>query len=285
MGRGISLHILGFTSRRKTAILQTMITVLSGPDSYRRRKRAQFIVNEFKAAHPQAPVMRLDGNEPEAGERFIEFIRSTSLFEPRKLLVLEPLFADGTRLLGEALKRTAEDKLCSVLISTDTAPISPFAFLKKESKGTITEQFPKLTGEKLAAWLADEAKAHGITLSSGAAQLLQDAYGADTWSLATELQKLASRTERSVSEEDLTALGVETAPDFIGGIRGLTAPSVTERLASLARVLASGEPAQKIFSMLPYWWPARLEMLANYDRGVKSGKLDYEEALTDVLIR
>src|SRR3989344_4936516 len=160
-----------------------MITVLSGPDSYRRRQRAQRIVGEFKTAYPQAAVLRLDGSEHEAGERFTEFVRSASLFEPRKLLVLEPLFADGTKALGEALKRTAEDKLCSVLISTDTAPASPFTFLKKEGKGIATGQFPKLTGEKLAAWLVEEARAQGITLSPGATRLLQDAYGADTWSL------------------------------------------------------------------------------------------------------
>lgn len=262
-----------------------MITILSGPDSYRRKKHSQSIVTEFTAAYPQAPLLRLDGIEPDAGERFMEFVRSTSLFEPRKLVVLEPLFTDGTKALGEALKRTAEDKLCSVLISIDTAPASPFTFLKKEGKGIATEQFPKLSGEKLSAWLAGEAKVHGITLSPAAAQLLQDAYGTDTWSIATELQKLASRSERKVSEDDLAVLGVETAPDFISGIRGLTAPSAGERLVALERLLASGEPAQKIFSMLAYWWPARLGMLAAYDRGVKSGKLDYEEALTDIAVR
>ncbi|MEY4731473.1 MAG: hypothetical protein RL681_419 [Candidatus Parcubacteria bacterium] len=116
-------------------------------------------------------------------------------------------------------------------------------------------------------------------------RLLEEAYGADTWSMATELQKISSWSKRTISERDLAAFGVETAPDFIQGIRGLTAASVAERLASLAQLLASGEPALKVFSMLPYWWPARLEMLAAYDRGVKSGKLDYEEALTDILIR
>lgn len=201
------------------------------------------------------------------------------------MVIVEPLFTDAPKALADALKRTVEDPWCSVVVSTDTAPTSPFTFLKKEGKGMVVESFPRLTGEDLSAWLADEAHANGVTLTPEAARFLESAYGADTWSLATELRKLASRDGRKVTEDELAALGIEVAPDFIGGIRGLTAPSVAERLVALARLLASGEPAQKIFSMLPYWWPARLEMLANYDRGVKSGKLDYEEALTDILIR
>ncbi len=262
-----------------------MITVLSGPDSYRRTRRSQELVAKFKAAHPQAAFVRIDGDEPEAGERFTEFVRAASLFEPRKMVIVEPLFASGTKTLAETLKRTADNALCLVLIHAALAPESPFTFLKKEGKGITTEAFPRLTGEKLHAWIANEAGVHGVALAPAALQFLADAYGADTWSIATELQKLASFSGRRVSEEDLAALGVETTPDFIQGIRGLTAPSVRERLTALERLLASGEPAQKVFSMLPYWWPARLDMLAAYDRGVKSGKLDYEEALTDVLIR
>ncbi len=262
-----------------------MISVLLGPDSYRRGQRARRLVAEFAAAHPQAPILRIEGDAEDAGGRFTEFVRASSLFEPRKLVVVEPLFVDGTKALGETLKRVAEDALCTVIIHAETAPVSPFTFLKKDGRGITTEAFPRLTGEKLNAWVANEAKALGVTLTPGALRLLADAYASDTWSIATELQKLASYPGGRVGEEDLAALGVEIAPDFISGIRGLMAPAVGERLASLARLFASGEPAQKIFSMLPYWWSARLDMLAAYDRGVKSGKLDYEEALTDVLIR
>lgn len=262
-----------------------MITVLLGPDGYRRAQRARQLIAEFASAHPHAPLLRIDGDAEDAGERFTEFVRSSSLFESRKLVVVEPLFASGTKALADTVKHIAEDASCVVLIHAGTAPESPFTFLKKEGKGIVVEQYLKLTGAKRDAWLANEAKAQGVTLAPAAMQLLTEAYGSDTWSIATELQKLASYPGGRVSEADLAALGIETAPDFIGGIRGLMAPEVGERLASLARLLASGEPAQKVFSMLPYWWPARLDMFAAYDRGVKSGKLDYEEALTDILIR
>jgi DNA polymerase III delta subunit len=266
-------------------MLTAMITVLQGPDSYRRIRRSQQLVAEFRALYPHASVLRVGGEDDGADERFTEFVRSASLFEPRKLLVLDPLFQDGTKALAELLRRTTEDEHCAVVVHAETAPQSPFAFLKKEGKGLVVELFPRLSGEELAAWMAAEARAQGVTLTPGAARLLSESYGSDTWSIATELQKLASYPGDRVSEEDLAALGIDAAPDFISGIRGMTAPAVGDRLAALARLLASGEPAQKLFSMLPYWWSARLDLFATYDRGVKSGKLDHEEALTDILIR
>ena len=62
----------------------------------------------------------------------------------------------------------------------------------------------------------------------------------------------------------------------LGDLRG--------RLTALERMFAENEPPAKVFNIIAYQLPGRLEEMAAYDLAVKSGKMDYEEALLDLVL-
>ena len=49
-------------------------------------------------------------------------------------------------------------------------------------------------------------------------------------------------------------------------------------------MLSLNDPPPKIFNILAAQWQEKTPHMAAYDLAIKSGKLDYEEALTDLLI-
>jgi hypothetical protein len=44
------------------------------------------------------------------------------------------------------------------------------------------------------------------------------------------------------------------------------------------------DPAPKLFNILASQWKEKISQFARYDLAIKSGKLDYEEALLDAVI-
>ncbi len=292
-----------------------MIFFLCGPDEYRRARRVREVVGEFRTRHPQAPFARLDmaaaGPAPLTGQkggarvflRFQEFAHTMSMFEPLKMAVLDNVFEDGSKELAAELKQLAPHVELTIVISEKTMPAPPFGFLKSVSppsprlRRTSSEQatgnreesirieeFPQLAGVELLSWIRTVAGERDVALTTGAVKFLAEVYSKDTWRLATELDKVSGLTKRTIDVPDLENLGLETTPDFWGVMNGLKAPVPAKRLATLEYLLSRKEPGQKIFHMIAYQWPDRLEHLAAYDRAVKSGKLDYEEALTDLAI-
>jgi hypothetical protein len=49
-------------------------------------------------------------------------------------------------------------------------------------------------------------------------------------------------------------------------------------------MLAANDPPAKIFNILASQWQEKTPHMAEYDLAVKSGKVDYEDALVDLLI-
>jgi hypothetical protein len=99
----------------------------------------------------------------------------------------------------------------------------------------------------------------------------------------TELQKLAGAGKK-LTAADLAALGLEVAPDFFPLVQALRSANLGDRFAALARLEHDNEPAAKTFNIISALWTQKTPQFAAYDRAVKMGKMDYEEALTDLLV-
>ena len=59
---------------------------------------------------------------------------------------------------------------------------------------------------------------------------------------------------------------------------------VRVRLTALETLLAMNDPAAKLFNILASQWKEKIPQFAKYDLAIKSGKLEYEEALVDLVI-
>lgn len=276
-----------------------MIVFLYGPDDYRRLAKKREIIAEFGKKHSDLGLGFFDLADGATADDLEEFLRSQSIFETKKLAVLEGLFpkrntgeddANGIepeaekqdgKGIADILKAYTTTPNTTILISENKKPIKAFGFLLKTP--VLAQEFRALTGPAWDAFVKSEAKKIGAELAPAAACFLAKVYEGNSWALATELQKLAGFS-RPVGGKDLDALGLDATPNYWALLNGVKSYDLHSRLAALETLLAMSDPAPKLFNILASQWKEKIGQFARYDLAVKSGKMEYEEALVDVVI-
>jgi len=261
-----------------------MIIFLHGPDEYRRLQKKNWIIADFREKHDGVAVGRFDLAEKEEFPKFAEFIGSQSMFDPKKLAVLDNVFESPDKELSAVLKTAAKNPNTTVLVSEKNKSSEGLTFLAGKSVNIKGQDFPYLTGAKWEAFISELAKENSIALQAEAVKFLAEAYQNDTWSLVTEIGKISGLPKRSVGMKELETLDIEINPDYFGLLKNLRNYELGVRLASLEKLFLMNEAMPKIFNMIAYQIPDKLPQLAKYDVLVKSGKLEYEEVLVDLII-
>jgi DNA polymerase III delta subunit len=273
-----------------------MIIFLYGPDDYRREEKKRWYISEFRKKYPGFGVEFFDLADEEADwvADFKSFIRNQSIFDKTKLAVLEGAFEEGVReKIAPELKNILSDKNTSAIISERKEPVKILDFLLK--KPATFEEFGNLSGYNPELFIRSEAKKMGLALQSDAAQFLAEVYRENTWGLVTELQKIGNLKNgpeaeqarygaSAVGRRDLENLDLEIAPNYWAAINGLKSRGAASRLVALEILLATGDPPPRIFNILASQWREKIPQMAEYDLKIKSGKMDYEEALLDLAI-
>ncbi|HUX35667.1 MAG TPA: hypothetical protein VMV71_01380 [Candidatus Paceibacterota bacterium] len=274
-----------------------MIIFLHGPDEYRRLQKKKEIIAEFRKKHEGVAISRFDLADKEEFPKFAEFIGSQSLFDPKKLAVLENVFEviGGETLkkeLSARLKEAAKNPDITVLVSEKNKSSEGLTFLAGKSTNIKHQDFPYLTGVKWESFISEAAKENGIMLQPAAVKFLAEAYQNDTWMLVTEIGKISgipnpstsSGQGKSIGIKELESLDIEINPDYFGLLKNLKNYEMGARLASLEKLFLLNEAMPKVFNMIAYQIPDKLPQLAKYDVLVKSGKLEYEEVLVDLIL-
>lgn len=270
-----------------------MLIFLYGPDDYRREEKKRFIKEEFlkKCSGPlrqrfseaSLSIGRFDLSEDGGFEEFKNFTRSQSIFEIKKIVFLEnALEIESPDELIKELKLFLENKNTTIVLSERGKPTKIFALLLE--KPALAQEFRQLEGKDWEKFIRDSAKKFAVNLDPGALGFLASAYAGSSWGLVTEIQKLSSLGKEIITREDLEGTMLETIQDYWSVFNGLRSHEVGGRLFTLEKLFAAHEPAAKIFNILASIWKERVTELAEYDLKIKSGKLEYEEALVDAIL-
>lgn len=267
-----------------------MIVFLWRPDDYRRSQRRKYYVEEFRKKYSNLGIGYFDLAEVDALEKLAEFIRSASLFEASKLAVLENLYEVDERKIKEVFMGIAPQKdaigdersQTIVLCSENRKPDGEMKFLLE--KPVWAEPFPLLEGSAWENFAATEAKRLGLAPAPDALRFLADVFLGNSWGLVTELEKLSALKRGVVERKDLDKLELEINPEYWPLFSGLRDSDWRRRLITLERLFGLREPTNKIFNILASQWRERTPQLAAYDLAVKTGKLDYDEAILDLVI-
>jgi len=254
-----------------------MIVFLYGPDSYRRDRKARLLIAEYHKKHSALSVDFFDAHEGATWDDVRGSIKNRSLFDAKKLAVFN--IRDGALLVKEEskwLKVLIADPDESLFILSDAAPTKPFSFLS--SAPAYSQGFDVLSGVELKAFVEVEAKRRGLRIPIAALARLSAEYRGDTWGLITEMDRLSLSSVQDFVSEKIDA------DDFISVIKKIAYGSGMEVFAALERVLAHEDPA-KIFNVLASFVSGeKKRRMADYDAAIKFGTLDYDSALTSLLI-
>ncbi|MBI2592686.1 MAG: hypothetical protein HYW37_00795 [Candidatus Colwellbacteria bacterium] len=254
-----------------------MIIFLYGQDSYRRLKKLNDIIKTYRERHGRLSEDRFDlGAEGEVS-KLKEFMANRSLFDPAKLVVLDNISdCEDKSELKKVLKENLDSKDSTVIVSSDREPTADFKFLLKEP--VKPQEFKALSGKALAVFIKNEAEEKNLALLAETTEYLIKAFEGDSWGIVTELDKLGLASGQTDKERKLG----DNFYELLNKLKG--SPRLEEKIVSLEMLLSGNkEDPARIFNSLSYYLTTKeaVTIFADYDVAVKSGKLDYEEALTE----
>jgi len=265
-----------------------MIIFLHGPDSYRRQRKLDTIVEEYKQKHSGMSLGRFDLENEGEFEKFRDFSGQMLIFDNKKLAVLKNISAVDGKKLKEILKNNLNSEVLTILISEDSA--AGFETLLK--KAFLSEKFEEFSGEKMKFVIQKEAKAVNVSLSADATDFLAEKFKKDSWGLMNELNKLFlwKGDGAKIDLADVKKAGDYSGeqPNIFNFINSIARNySFKQKISDLEKLLIAGEEPAKVFNImasLRYLPKSLVKKMADCDVAVKSGKLDYEEVFLDLAL-
>lgn len=266
-----------------------MLIFLYGADSYRRQKRLNKILGEYRNKYSNLSCDYFDLEDAGELSRLKEFAAQMLIFDNKKLAVLRGVYEADKKGIKEFLKRHQGSKDFTILISEEKRPPAEFKPLLKKSFSM--EEFKKLEGDVWYLFMQKEMRERNLSLTLAVINFLAEVFKGDTWGLVNELDKLSLLPRDLILDlEKLKKIGSYPyqSPNiftFINMVIGGRLPS--EKITALEKLFIGQEEPVKIFNILASLkrLPDKLiRKLADYDIMVKSGKLDYEEVLLDLAI-
>ncbi len=256
-----------------------MLIFLYGADSYRRIQKLNEIVDAYRKKHSSLSHERFDLSGEEEFFKFQSFAANRSIFDPVRLAVLENIpDSPEQKELKVILKANHESEDLVIVLNSVNKPTGLTALLKAPTK---IQDFPALKSAEIAGFIKETAKELGVSLNASTAKALAQTFGSNTWGIVTELERIALTGGEAKSEFSIQ----KSADNFFQLVNAIKyGRSLKDRLVALEIILSDrkDEPA-KVFNILAYKLRNEEEanLLADYDVAVKSGKLEYEEALLD----
>ncbi len=267
-----------------------MIIHLYGEDLYRRGRKIREFVGAYKEKHPSVDMAVYDLEEiPDDWQKVRDFLNQPSMFVDAKLAVIKEAQSVENKEWIKTLKGQAEAEKTFVIISDRKTPKKEFKFLLKSP--VKSQEFGELEGAALSGFLKKEAALRNLKFAEEAWHFFL-AYINDSKERSVlavnELEKLylqgngetvsLTRLQEVVRFERKEAV-------WRAGSAILRERNAGRRLGILEKILIQREAPSYIFNSLGFQAKDRTALiLADYDVSVKSGGLEYEEALTDFVL-
>ncbi len=246
-----------------------MIIYLYGPDSYRRQEKLKEIVANYRKKHLAITIDKFAEGE---FERLEDFAKNQSLFDEFKLAIIFDAFISENKNFAELLKTHLNSKSTILAISVDKKLPKEFNFLLNATDASVLSQsFEELKTAQIENFAKKEALKRGLKLPVQTINSLVRANSSDLWGIVNDLDKLELGGK---PEENLVE------PEFFSLINRVRRGDIT----ALEILLNKQEPAMIFNIIASQAGPDLKEKMANYDVAIKSGRLDYEEALLDVIL-
>ena len=240
-----------------------MIYFIYGEDSYRSKRKLEEIIEGYKKAHKSGlNLVWIDANKPFGNaqgkqdfEDFYNYLKITSMFAEKKLLILKNIFGDAKfqEEFSEIIKNL-EDMKDIVVVYENEAPDQRTKFFKILQKSAKCQEFNHLQPAMLRKWIVQEFEKNKIEIDINAQNLLLSFVGNNLWQMANEINKLSNyRRGGVVRKEDVELLikpNIEN--DIFKTIDALASKDKKQALSLLHKHLDNGDNSLYLLSMIAY---------------------------------
>jgi len=245
-----------------------MIIFLFGEDYFRSSQKTIEIKNKFLSSDSSSSGLSIfDFEENINAKDILGAFTTANLLAPKRLVIVKNLISkalagDQKEILDFLKKKkdelASDENLVVIFLEKDSPKKSNALYKFFETLGDkIKKQnFEKLSGEKLNAWIVKRIKSldEKSGISRGALEKLILFTGGNMFSLNQEIHKLVNFSdEKIVSEKDVEEIvKAETDINIFNTIDALANNNKKEAITLLHNHLAKGEDPFYIFSMFIY---------------------------------
>jgi len=232
-----------------------MVIFLYGSDTYRSRQKLNEIIEHYKKIHKSGLSFKYFNNESLNFQDFENEIQSTSMFDEKKLIILENATKNKNfkdKFLASLKKFVA---LNDIILFYETGEVSKndslFKFLKKSGQ---SQEFQPLEGQKLKNWAKKEVKDHKISINPEALDQLINYTGNNLWQLNNELRKLANfKKQEKIELGDIELLvKPEIETDIFKTIEAVALKNKKKALLLIYNHLKKGDSPLYLLSMINF---------------------------------
>lgn len=264
-----------------------MLILLSGDNEFERSRYANALADEFIKKHGNLGVQKFSFPDNTVME-VADYVRNFSFFNPIKLCIFHD-FDSGVIVKSDfknfldLLDSVKKDESNVILISTTKFPIE---FKSLLSEASISKEFSIPENKSLIEFIQKEAKRKNLIISDSDASSIIDAFGNDLNGMVNEIERLSLSREKIKKDE---YSGYELFP-VVSKLR--YSRSLAEKMFYLEIIFSYLDAdAGHAFNLLGAAAPKSVNAedwyssFADYDVAVKSGDLNYEEALLDFALK
>ena len=267
-------------ARILTAYNLSVVTTLYGPDSYRRLRKLNELVSFFIQKRGAYSHERLNLENNGDMQRLRGFVSTSSMFGPKKLLVLDnPFEYPEIKELKEILRDNTDTNDVNIIINTEKKFSPAFKFLTDPPN--VFHKFGKPEGKELDKFIRSEASRLDVKLTPSDITQVKEVFGSDTWRIVTELERLSLTSGINIGDEGARV-------DYFFHLNDIKkGKTVGQRLIALEKLISGARyDAERLFNGLAFRLDneAEAEMYADYNVATRAGRLDYEEVLVAVAL-
>lgn len=236
-----------------------MILFLYGQDTFRSREELKRIIqNCEKTSLNWFNFVRIDAkdNEIEIFEQIRESANTISMFNEKKLIVIENIFSapqDTQKEILEFLenKKTEKDENITIVFWAEESDEKNglFKFLKTTAK---TQKFEDLKGIQLRNWIKNYISEQGGKIDTRALDKLIDYIGGDLWRMTNEINKLLNYNNEIKSENVELLVKPEIDLNIFDLVDALGQKNKVKALNLFNQHLGKGADEFYILSMIIY---------------------------------
>lgn len=238
-----------------------MIILIYGTDTFRSREKLQEVKKQFKEKHDASGmnIVELDGARASL-EEVSRAVTSSPFLSSKRLIVLKNLLTGDYDVDNavSSIRRALDGNTILVFEEKPKKDVKKLLAAKPE----VVYEFDPMEGAELLQWIRQRGKSKGLSFVGRSVAKLIDLTrlaedgkpkraGANTWRLATEINKLANLGRAEITEDDV--LGVVSGDLEANVFQFIDALSAKEREASLAllhREFDGGNDAGRIFHLV-----------------------------------
>ncbi|MDP4001550.1 MAG: DNA polymerase III subunit delta [bacterium] len=286
-----------------------MIIFLYGDDTFRLYENRESVIKSYQAKYGSGfNFFRIDGASASATNDISQAVKSVSLFDEVKLILINNIFSNlqTAKDLHELFtKHKISTSKEIVILATHSGTVTQarpkeLLALLSDSKNLI-RNFTNLEGAQLQAWIKKEVATLGVSFASGALARFIAIGGMDSWARINNLNKLANylpsrlpagRQGRQVPKNEIITTDIidlliktETEPNVFEFIDALGSGRKAQAFSLLCGELAHGRDPYYLLSMVMYQFRNMLMVKDFDDRNISSAQIAQKAGIHPFVVK